>query len=458
MEKAIHEKHLRLLIHCEVIKNHKILLDVIENYPEITKDELMEMSPKYHQFFETIYPQILSLAYAEWEGSLEKDIEEHPKSEHIKCDICNHDLEYVCVIHNRHNKKSLKIGRDCNKYFNIYKDEDLDKAFEKRKQLTRFEKLDSAHPYIQQKLSNWDEFIIKEHKYIFPEIKERYLDIRDEIVTLYNEYIKSKTITIERENQIIKLISKLLDEAEEERDKIIKFIEKNRTNILMPTKNMINGLRNTDKSGTGIKWLEEDAVIKARTLHRFRDEEFSKDIIPIYNELLRHKNIEIKSFNRYKSELGYNLVFERNTEVILFQKYTNLCSMCGMYITQEYTLEKALEELDYDSLYESSDLIDEHSIDYALNLFEAKLKNKLIQLKQCYYSYNEIFWGKMKNDESDKPKFYYVTKIDSIINILKNILYDYKKYNEKDIYEILINNSDEVSNSEAYDIMKRRNK
>jgi hypothetical protein len=458
LEKAVHEKHLNLLIHCEVTKNHDVLLDVINNNPNITKDELREISPRHHQFFETIYPQVLLIAYAEWRGSLENDIEEHKKSEHIKCDICNHDLEYVCKIHNKYNEKTLRIGRDCNRHFSIYNDEDLAKAIEKRKQLSRLEKLDLAHPYIQNRLVNWDDFINKEKKHIFLKIKERYLDIRDEIASLYDEYVKSKSITIEREDLIICLIDKLFNEADIERKKIIIYIEKNRNNILIPSKKMIMSLGTTNNTDIGIKWLEEDAIIKARTLHRFRDEEFSKEIIPKYNELLNHKNIIIHKFNRYRNDIGYDIVFEKNKDVVLFQKYTNLCDLCGMFVTQEYNIEEAIEELDNDSLYNSSELIDAKSIEYALGLMENKLNNNLIEIEQYYHSFNDVIWKKLKSGDSDKPKFYYITKIDKIRDKLKDILYNFKKYTEKDIYELLINNSVKVTNSDAYDTIKLRNR
>ncbi|WAG64958.1 hypothetical protein LL037_21235 [Clostridium estertheticum] len=51
---------------------------------------------------------------------------------------------------------------------------------------------------------------------MFLNIQGRYIEIKYQLVELHNEYINSKTISQERENIIIRLISKLFDESEKE--------------------------------------------------------------------------------------------------------------------------------------------------------------------------------------------------------------------------------------------------
>ena len=456
MSKAIHEKHLRLLIHCDVVKEYEILQDVMYNHPNITKDKLKDISFNHFKFFETMYPKILKHCFTEWTANPETDIKVHLKSEHIKCDMCSHELEYVCNIHHKYNGKSLKIGRECNKHFEIYKDVDIDKFIEKNKQLKRTEKLDDAVPFIEEKIKVWDNFIRKESIYVFFKIKGRYEEIKYELVKLHSEYIDSKTITINRENSIIKVINKLLIEAENEKNKIKIFIDKSRGNILIPSNDMVNTMKRFDKSRIGEKWLEEDTVIKARTLHRFRNDEFSCEIIPIFNEVLQLKNINIIKLKRLNNEVGYNVILNENKDATLFYSYFDLCNMCGMYVTKQMSLRESVDQFDYDSFFKSSKLIDEYSIEYGLGLMENLLKNNLIKIKEFYHSYNEVYWKVLKSEESDKPKFYYSTKIDNVREILKNLLYKKVQYKESEMYNLLKKNSIELGISTAESTMRAR--
>lgn len=458
MEKVIYEKDLRLLANCEVIKDYDILQDIIFNNPNISKNELSEFPKEYTQFFDTIYPKILRLAYEEWTGALDKEIEQRKKDEQVVCDICNHDLEYVCHIVNKHNGKIMRIGRDCNKHFKILKDDVINEMFEKRRQLKRLEKIDKEHPYIEQTLLEWDEFYKKEDKYVFIKTREIFDEIKNLIVDLRDEYLNDKNIKIAREDEIIRVIHILLEKAEIEKAKIVEYIESSRNNLMIPTNKMVANLKSTDKSGTGIEWLEKEQVIKVGTLHRFRDEEFSKSLMPVYNELLEHRKIHIKSFNRNKNELGYNIVLNANKDVILFQKFTDLCYLCGMYVTGEMTFHEALEEIDEDRIIKTSELIDEYSIEYALGLMESKLKSELIVLEQYFHSFNDVFWKKLRKSDEEKSKFYYITKIDKIRDVLKDILFNYQNYSTRDMYDLLIMNSNEVSNSDADETIKYRNK
>ncbi|MBU3198268.1 hypothetical protein LL037_21230 [Clostridium estertheticum] len=89
-------------------------------------------------------------------------------------------------------------------------------------------------------------------------------------------------------------------------------------------------MRRFDNNTTGVNWLEDDCIIRARTIHRFRDQEFASRIIPMFNKILRFKNISIIKFNRCNNEIGYNVLLGENKEVMLFYTYSDLCSICGM--------------------------------------------------------------------------------------------------------------------------------
>ncbi|ELC8441052.1 hypothetical protein QYB59_000047 [Clostridium perfringens] len=65
MVKAIHEKDLRLLKLCNVTKDYPILIDVIENHPDIHLEELKELSDEHVRFFENMYLTVRSQAFRE---------------------------------------------------------------------------------------------------------------------------------------------------------------------------------------------------------------------------------------------------------------------------------------------------------------------------------------------------------------------------------------------------------
>ncbi|MDM0612476.1 hypothetical protein QTH09_15785 [Clostridium perfringens] len=101
MAKAIHEKDLKLLKLCKVTKDYPILIDIIENYPNIHFEELKEISDEHVRFFENIYPRVKIQALREWTGSIKKDIKNYKESDNKVCYICNHALKFVCTIHNK---------------------------------------------------------------------------------------------------------------------------------------------------------------------------------------------------------------------------------------------------------------------------------------------------------------------------------------------------------------------
>lgn len=457
MGKVIFEKDLNLLIKSEITKDYEELQFVINNVPDITIEDIKELYPSYYQFFQNIYPEVLKQAIDEWRGSPSYNAEERDKNEKVKCDICNHDLEYVCKIRNRFNGEEMNLGRDCNQHINIFDNKEFDKQIEKRKSTKRLQKLDIELPYIQRKLSEWNNVFDSEKVYVFNKYKGRYVDIREDIRNLFKEYIDSKGISSKREDEIIYKIKELLEESEIEREKIIKFIDENRVNYFMPTNDMISILR---KSGDlkGLEWLEEDCVIKARTLHRIRDIGFATKLISKFNEVLKHMKISISKIDRYKNNIGYNIKSDRIKDVSLFYPYHELSTICGEYITGENSLKDVLLNLSYDMIIKESLLIDEYSIEYGLGLIETYLKSKNIIFKAYFHEYGDALWAVVNNRESEKAKYYYITKVNNnILDILKKLLFYNNRFDKEELFSIFENNSKNIGISDARGLAKGRN-
>lgn len=454
MSKAIHKKDLRLLEKCEIIKKYPILIQVINEYPEIEKDDLKEFSEEAYRFFDNIYDRVKRQAIDEWEGTPEKDIKQFKKEDKMKCDICNTSIEYVCIIHNKINGNELKIGRECNKHFEIYSDKDIDEIIRKQKELHRLNELDKKYPKLIDILKNWTDFINKENIYIFEQVKNKYLVIGENLNQLHKEYTTNKNITDIREKSILLEIGQLLIEGKIEKEKIIRFIENNRSKLLCITKKMVASLRHGNNGTIGLKWLEEDEKVRLRTLYRFYDEEFSQKLIPKFNEVLKEKGAMIKSVRAInRKNIGYDVILNQRKDCELYIKYDYMAQLCGAKITNE-----EFEDFNSLEIIKEGQLIDPYSIEYGLGLMENILSFKRIEVHEYYSQFEDVIWIVKKGENSNKARYYYQTPINRLKIILKELLYNLKKYNGTNMFEVIEKISKKLTNSDAEDLIKMRDR
>ncbi|HII4442050.1 hypothetical protein [Clostridium perfringens] len=453
MGKAIHEKDLRLLKICNVTKDYPILIDVIENHPDIHLEDLKELSDEHVRFFDNMYSTVRIQAFREWTGSIKEDIKIYKESDNKVCYICNHTLKFACTIHNKITGEKIDIGRDCNKHFGIYEEKDIEDILRQQQKLVKRDKLDKKFPGLMNIIKNWRNIDINEELYIFYSIKERYLYIGEKIAELNKEYLE-KNITITREDEILKDIEVLLIESKIEKEKINKFIKENKGSMLFPTKKMVDSLK-ANGDDTGVEELEKNGIITVETLHRFRDEEFCKRlIVPLNNELSK-LNIKISSFKRHNRDLGYYLILERKEDCKLFCKYEDLCVLYGNKLTDNDN--NLSEEVTENDIIKESELIDEYSIEYGLQMIGNIVYDKGIELEEYFHSYEDVIW-KVKKKDSKKVEYYLLTKIKSIKNILKEVLFISKKYDSNILIRYLKNSSKKLYNGDARDLIRMRNK
>ena len=351
-------------------------------------------------------------------------------------------------------EKKIDIGRDCNKHFGIYEDKDIENILKQEKKLTKLNKLDKKFPGLLELIKEWKYIDYNEDLYIFISIKERYFDIGEKIATLNKEYLE-KNITILRENEILQEIKLLLIESENEKEKTNKFVKKNKGSMLFPTKKMVDSLK-ANGDDTGVEELEKNGIITVETLHRFRDEEFCKRlIVPLNNELSK-LNIKINSFKRHNRDLGYYLILERKEDCKLFCKYDELCVLYGNKLTNNN--DNLSKEVTEDDIIKESELIDEYSIEYGLQMIENIIASKGIEVEQYFHSYGDVIW-RVKKKGSEKVKYYRLIKIKSIKNILKELLFTSKKYDSNSmLLKILKENGEDLSNGAAEDLIRMRSK
>nr|DAQ20651.1 MAG TPA: hypothetical protein [Caudoviricetes sp.] len=454
MTKAIHDKDYNLLIHSEVIKLHPELMDIIHNTPQIHMEELEDKNSDYHRFMKNVYPRILSDAISEWDGAMEQDIKQVEKKQQRRCDICGANIVNICTIHNKLNKKKLYIGTDCNVHFGIVNKKDIESSLKKQNELRRLNKLDKKFPNITGRIKEWKDVLNNTELYLPNKISGRYIVIGEEIAELYKEYTKTKNITQIREDAIIQKMDMLFKEGETEKAVITEFIINNQGKLLYPTKNMMSSIKNQSSYNRVVKSIEEDTTIKLRTLLHFRDYEFAEKLIPIINNILDKKEFKVISARKISNKkVGYDIKLTRNNRCSFYIDYELICSMFGAEIINSN--EENLEEYDIDRVINYMELIDINSIDYAISIIDFLVRDKDIELVEYYPNFDEVIW-KVTKEDSDKPKFFYITKVKQITNYLKDIIINTKKYNADKLYGFIRKKSEKLNNGDAYDIIKSR--
>ena len=83
--------------------------------------------------------------------------------------------------------------------------------------------------------------------------------------------------------------------------------------------------------------------------------------------------------------------------------------------------------------------------------------DKGIELEEYFHSYEDVIW-KVKKKDSKKVEYYLLTKIKSIKNILKEVLFISKKYDSNILIRYLKNSSKKLYNGDARDLIRMRNK
>ncbi|EQB3122358.1 hypothetical protein ACYIU8_002205, partial [Clostridium botulinum] len=348
------------------------------------------------------------------------------------------------------NDNSLKVGTECVKHFEFKENISLDKILQEQKIIKRLEKLNLQVPNIERTINQWNLIIEQQPIYIKESVRAKYLRIGEQIKEFYNEYVNKKNITIYRETEIIHKINELLKLSKEERQVIINYVNNNKNNKLIPTKKIIRYLQNTNDT-QGLNWIEKDGEIKSRTLFRIKDKEYAKQLIPNFNSVLGKAGIMIKDIENYNNKLGYNVSIKQNPNLKLFCEYSEFTMGYGGIITGE----DLFLNISQSEVIKMGNLKDIESIEFALGIVENILEIYSIKYEEFYYSFNEILWMKEING---KEQYYILTNLNGLYDLLKEIVYEIKKYNSKDLYNIIIKNSTKLSNSDAKELRKNRDK
>lgn len=134
-----------------------------------------------------------------------------------------------------------------------------------------------------------------------------------------NSYIDPNT-SEKQQRKLIKEIGQLRKNKRKEMQKIKDYVREYKDNPLAPSKQLIQKLKSKGLIKV-IDMLEEDGIIRHRTLFRIKDEEFSKSLVKSYNMKLKDLDCVIEKVV-FKGDLGYQridpLILDKNSRILSF--------------------------------------------------------------------------------------------------------------------------------------------
>jgi len=408
MTKLLKKREIKLLINSKIIDDHPELQKFIKETPTWNKERLNELDRNIVLYFKNIHPKVMHEVVEEW--AVDKDSVEYVEGNKIVCELCGHrPINEVCVIENKFNKKRLKIGNRCVTHFGISKGLDMKKLLQRSKRIKRLSKINLKYPGIEEKIDKWDLFIEKQDILIKEEIKREYLKLGEKAKKILEKYIDEKTTEIEQE-ELTKEIGKILEDEKKEIEKIENYVKENKDNFLIPSRKLINELKASNKDNV-VKMLDEDGIIRHRTLFRIENMNLSKSLINLYNKELKNFDCNITGVTVFKNRVGYELIYKKKNKIKLFCPHHDLCFHYYNFITGDEG-----DDINFKELIEISEVYGENSIENVLwELFDL-IKNSKFKLGESkfgsdiYFDYDEFYAYNKKN------KCYYKFTLNEVIN------------------------------------------
>lgn len=416
-------KDINLLKNSQITKDHLILRRTIKENPRLDDKEIHLLSKKDRYFFRDIYPQVKRRAIGEW--TVEKNSAEYDPKGKMKCQLCGQKIKNICIIKNNFNEKRLKVGTECVKEFGILSDFNFEKQLEEKKRIKRLENLNSIFPGIERELNEWNLFIDSQEILISNEIKSRYLELETCAKDIFNEYLDKNTLQKNRP-KLIKDMEDILRNKGHQMDKIKQYTLINKDNPLIPSRELISRLKTVGQWDV-IGLLQEDGIIRHRTLFRIRDKEFSKTLINPYNKKMKKFDCTIDGVTEYKNRLGYEITYKRKNRIKLFCSHYNLCLEYYNFITNDLG-----DDITFNGLIEICEIYGESSMESIIYELFQLISNSHFKIHEnIYYEYDEIY---IYNQED---RFYYELSINRIIQRFKMDLFTGNKQLNKKFHDYI---------------------
>lgn len=435
-------KEINLLLNSNIIKDYPKLQKFINETPRLDDKNLDILDEETIQFFKNIFPKIKKEAAKEW--TMDKNSIEYVPDKDMKCELCGQPIKNICVIKNNITKKSMKIGTECVKHFEINNDFNIETILEENKRIKRLEYLNSIFPGIERDIMEWELYIEEQEILVSKDIKNRYLEEGIKAKQILERYLDKK-MPDESRSRLIKEMKQVYQNKEIEMKKIKDYVNKNKFNRLIPSRTLVNRIKSSMVTN---KWdiidmLEEDGIIRHRTLFRIRDEEFSKSLIGSFNKKLKEFDCAIDQVVS-NNGLGYQITYRKKNRIKLFCTHEDLCMHYYNLITDDDG-----DDIDLRGLVGISKIYGVSSVESALyELFELVKGTEFVFRDDIFHEYDD-FYVYNRLDES-----YYELNLNRTIEEFKLDIFIKNKITREKFYTYLLNSCKRPISKEDMDYIR----
>ena len=401
LAKLITKRDRNILTGSKIIEDYLVLKRFIDKTPNWDDRRLNELDNETILFFQNIYSKVLKQATEEW--TVDMSSVEYFEGDNMQCELCSQrPIKNICIIENNFTGKKLKIGTECVKHFGIKKDVEIEKLLEQSKRIKGLETLNDIYPGIEREINNWDYFLEKQTILIKKEVSQKYISEGAKAKIILEEYLDTKT-SVKRRNKIVESLDTILKNKKIEIKKIEDYVDKNEGNLLIPNRALINRLKSS-REWELIEMLEEDGVIRHRTLFRINDEELCKSLVGAINKELKEFNCFVDGVG-FDKGLGYIYSYKKKNRIKLFFNHNEFCFNYYNFITGDEG-----DNIDFGGLINISRIHGENSIENALYELFDLIRNTQFKLEDgIYHEYDNFY---VYNKET---KSYYELEINSLI-------------------------------------------
>lgn len=419
MRLAIRKKDHTVLLLSEITKDYHWFYQLLTQNDKITDDIVRSLHKNEKNFIENMLPILLQQAILEWKEKNQPptDLGED-KEKWIRCSLCGTPNRYIHYIINKQSNKEINVGSDCVKEY-AFNEGNTEHQRQKARKIRRLNLLNTELPGIKRKVENWFEELEKFDVWIPLSISKNYRNIGEELIKVYNNFLEGKGSEIESIGEI----KNYLNQGEQEIRKFNEYVQTNRRNDFVVTKDIYNWIKQNMTSQSvqiAFDLLKSDGIITYQTAHRICETGFMKRIQRLLNHHLNEKNIEIKGFDN--SEESYLIEIGELKNCKLYISHRELLQKFGWVLFNE----EPFVNLNVVEFINSASIKDERSMDILLKAISGRIKRETVILKGYDYDFNEIV---LFNKRSNKHSVHDLQKFVSQYKVL-SIKYNKNKINQ----------------------------
>ncbi len=332
------------------------LVNFLMSNKDAHKEDMSTLSKEVQNYFQYHHDAVVKQASSEWEMDKQRFYIPYKKDKGIiKCELCNHELTYLCYIVNKFNQKELIVGSECINHFGMNGDIKLDTLIKDRTKLIKSTILNDAIPGIIQLHESWDRHLDNYDIMIPERFEAPYTQLGQRLNVILDKYYKSKNAAQNVFNCTVAQIKSILAEREKLLVKIAIYTQENKDKPFVVTKEIERWIGNHSNDATLHQWIHEDGFITSHTLFRIQEPSVVEKVISILDPLLRPIGYKIAGFNppsflitSYRDGKGQSAIEKFELSV----SYPNLLSEYPEKVLSEDPKDKVFSDNDFYQIFE----------------------------------------------------------------------------------------------------------